>query len=183
MKQLLLIMAFGLTTMVSLKAQSPASADLVLKNATAKATKENKNVFVIFHASWCGWCHKMDTSMNDASVKKFFTDNYVIEHLTVMESEKNKALENPGAQDLLAKYKGDKGGIPFWLIFDKNGNLLADSKMKADGAPLGVGDNSGCPANEKEVDYFVQVLKKTSGLKDSELAIIKTLFRKNDTTH
>ncbi len=40
-----------------------------LKESMQQAAAENKNVFIIFHASWCGWCHKMDTSMNDQSVK------------------------------------------------------------------------------------------------------------------
>jgi thiol-disulfide isomerase/thioredoxin len=163
-----------------MQAQGPASADQILKRASTAAEKENKNVFVIFHASWCGWCHKMDTAMNDASVKKFFTDNYVIEHLTVLESDKNKALENPGASDLLTKYKGDKGGIPFWLVFDSKGKLLADSKRRKEGDVTGEGDNTGCPATEQEVDYFVSVLKKTSNLNDSQLSVISKLFRKNE---
>ncbi len=34
-------------------------ANLLLKEAEALAGKTNRNVFIIFHASWCGWCHKM----------------------------------------------------------------------------------------------------------------------------
>ena len=78
-------------------AQSPASATDVLKEAYQQAAKENKNVFVIFHASWCGWCHKMDKSMNDPICKKFFDDNYIIRHLVVDEAKDKKNLENPGA--------------------------------------------------------------------------------------
>ncbi|MBK7374589.1 MAG: hypothetical protein IPJ02_03205 [Chitinophagaceae bacterium] len=51
---------------------------------------------LIFHASWCGWCHKMDTSLNDISVKRFFDDNFVITHITVLESKGKERLENPG---------------------------------------------------------------------------------------
>jgi hypothetical protein len=84
----------------------------------------------MFHASWCGWCHKMDTSLNDASVKKFFDDNFVIRHLVVFESKGKENLENPGALEMLTKYDGKDQGIPFWLIFDKDENFLADSRMK-----------------------------------------------------
>lgn len=162
------------------KSQSPEPADAILKEASSVAAKENKNVFVLFHASWCGWCHKMDTAMNDNSVKKFFTDNYVIRHLVLYESKGKENLENPGALDLLKKYKGDEKGIPYWLIFDKNGKLLADSKLRPDGGGLETGDNTGCPASEKEVAHFVKVLKETSSLKDDELSVIEKRFRENE---
>ena len=60
------------------KAQQAPTADAVLKEARAKAAKENKKVMVIFHASWCGWCRKMDTSLNDPSVKNFFDKNLIV---------------------------------------------------------------------------------------------------------
>jgi thiol-disulfide isomerase/thioredoxin len=162
------------------KSQSPEPAEAILKEAGSVAAKENKNVFVLFHASWCGWCHKMDTAMNDNSVKRFFTDNYVIRHLVVYESKGKENLENPGALDLLKKYKGDEKGIPYWLIFDKNGKLLADSKFRPDGGGLETGDNTGCPASEKEVAHFVKVLKETSSLKNDELSVIEKRFRENE---
>jgi len=168
-------------TATLLQAQLPPSADDVLKEAYKQATAEKKNVFVIFHASWCGWCRKMDTSINDKTVKKFFDDNYVIRHLVVYESKGKEKLENPGATDLLIKYKGNDQGIPYWLIFDKEGKLLADSKMRPEGAGPEQGDNSGCPASEPEVQHFVNVLKKTSTLDDAQLKIIYARFRENDT--
>ncbi|HMV10145.1 MAG TPA: thioredoxin family protein [Cyclobacteriaceae bacterium] len=161
-------------------AQTPESADKVMSDAYALAKKENKKVFVMFHASWCGWCHKMDASMNDASVKKFFDDNFVIRHLVVMESEGKKNLENPGAADMMAKYHGDKSGIPYWLVFDTNGVLLADSKMRPEGGGPETGDNIGCPATEKEVAYFAEILKKTTSLKAAELDLITKRFRQNE---
>ncbi len=70
---------------VSGRSQAPTSADAVLNDAISVAATGKKTVLIIFHASWCGWCHKMDTAMNDNSVKKFFTDNYVIRHLLLFE--------------------------------------------------------------------------------------------------
>ena len=158
----------------------PESAEVVLQSAYKEAAKKNKNVIVLFHASLCVWCRKMDTSMNDPKVQKYFTDNYVIKHLVVHESKDKKVLENPGAEDLLKKYHGNDSGIPYWLVFDKSGKLLADSKVRAEGEGLDKGQNSGCPATEQEVEHFINVLKKTSSLKPEELAVIAKRFRKND---
>ncbi len=43
-------------------------ADLIMQKAIAEAAKSHGNVFIIFHASWCGWCHKMDNAMNDEKI-------------------------------------------------------------------------------------------------------------------
>ena len=170
-----------LMAVVSLKAQqNPASAKDIMREACQQAAKENKNVFVMFHASWCVWCHRMDTSMNDASCKKFFDDNYVIRHLVVDEAAAKKNLETPGAAEMKTKFNGDGQGIPFWLVFDKDGNLLADSKMRKEGEGPEKGDNAGSPATEKEVDFFIEVLKKTSSITKEQIAIIRKRFREND---
>jgi len=161
--------------------RGPLSADEIMQEAYQQAAKEKKNIIVIFHASWCVWCHRMDSSMNDESCKKFFDDNFVVRHLVVNESNDKKNLENPGADEFRAKYNGDKQGIPFWLIFDKNGNLLGDSQMRAEGAGLDArGVNIGCPASASEVDAFVKLLKKTSKLSPKQQAAIETRFRQNE---
>lgn len=156
------------------------SATQILNEANALAAKENKKVFVIFHASWCGWCHKMDKSMNDESCKKYFDDNFIIRHLVVNESSEKKHLENPGGEDLKVLYHGQGQGIPFWLIFNKDGKLLSDSKIRKKGEGSEAGENSGCPASEKEVDFFINVLKRTTSLNKDELEIIEKRFRKNE---
>ena len=135
----------------------------------------------MFHASWCVWCHRMDSSMNDNSCKKFFDENYVTTHLVIMESKGKENLENPGGMDLLAKYNGTNQGIPFWVVLDKDGKILADCLAKPEGAAPGVkGQNVGCPANENEVNFFIKVLKQTSKLSPEQEAAIVKRFRQND---
>ncbi|MFL9482214.1 thioredoxin family protein [Chitinophagaceae bacterium LWZ2-11] len=172
----------GLFLILTLQANAqgiPQPADIILKNALAKADKEHKKVFLIFHASWCGWCHKMDNTMNNDTCKSLFNDNYVIAHITVLESKEKKELENPGGEEMLKKYNGDKGGIPFWLIFDPAGNLLADSQIRPAGASISEpGKNVGCPSEKEEVIYFIKVLKETSRLKQDQLDLIQQAFSK-----
>jgi thioredoxin-related protein len=172
MKKYFFFLLFSLLTTVVFAQQVP-SADQILKEARAQAAKENKNVMVIFHASWCGWCHKMDTSLNAPSVKSFFDKNYVITHLTISESEPNKRLENPGAEKLNEKWGGKDHGIPFWVVMDKDGKILADSQSQP-------GKNVGCPATAEEVAHFINVLKKTSSINDKQVAAVEKRFRRNE---
>jgi len=181
MKNIFLIPLLLFTTISSLFAQKASlSSEEIMKEAFTSAKKQNKKVLVMFHASWCGWCHKMDTSLNDASVKKFFDDNFVIRHLVVFESKGKENLENPGALEMLAKHDGKDEGIPFWLIFDKDENFLADSRMPALVNGIKKLQNTGCPASKEEVNYFIEVLKKTTDLKEDQLEKIRTRFRRNE---
>jgi thiol-disulfide isomerase/thioredoxin len=182
MKRLILIILLSSLSVI-IHAQAPLSADAVMSEAYVTAKKENKKVFLMFHASWCGWCHRMDKAMNDEAVKKFFDENFVIRHLVVMESDGKKNLENAGAAEMMKKYHGDKSGIPYWLVFDSNGALLADSKIRPEGGGLETGDNVGCPASEKEVSFFIEILKKTTKLQEAELALITQRFRKNESAN
>lgn len=170
-----ILSVFLLLLAASTYSQAP-DASTILKNAQDEAQKSNKNVFVIFHASWCVWCHRMDTAMNEPKVRPLFQRNYVITHLTVDEGQGKSYLNNPGADEIRAKYHGDGTGIPFWFILDKNGNLLADSRLINDaGEPT---DNVGCPGTEEELNYFGKVLQKTSDMNDEEIADVKAIFKK-----
>ena len=161
-------------------AQEMSSTETVMKNAYAQAAKEHKNVMVIFHASWCGWCKKMEACINEPALNKMFTDNYVIAYLDVMEQPAKKNLENPGSLELMTKYKGEKAGLPFWFITDAKGKELADSQIRPDGAGFDTyGESVGCPAQANEVAFFTKVLKSTSKLTDADLAIISERFAKN----
>jgi thiol-disulfide isomerase/thioredoxin len=165
----------------ALAQETPKPTEVIMKEAYTQASKENKKVLLIFHASWCGWCKKMEASINDPSCQKMFADNYVVRYLDVLEHAGKENLENPGSLNLLKKYKGENEGLPFWLILDGNGTLLADSEMRPDGAGLDThGESIGCPASEKEVAYFIKLLKNTSKLNDADLAVISARFRKNE---
>ena len=171
MKKIVLSFLFSLFLLAS-HAQQPPAAAVILQKAAQRAALEKKNVFIIFHASWCVWCRRMDTAMSDPSVKAYFDEAFVVEHLTVNETKGKEHLQHPGAEALLEKHGGKNQGIPFWLIFDANLNLLASALMPS-------GENSGCPASGEEVEHFINVLQKTTRLEEKALQAIRTRFLQN----
>ncbi len=164
--KMLMVCLIFLGTISSSIAQEKAS--VVLDKAMAQAKKEKKNVFVMYHASWCSWCKKMEANMQNEAIKPFFDKNYVTTFLTVQE-RKDKSLENPGADEILKKYKADQSGIPFWQIYDADGKLLADSFDAK-------GQNLGCPSTKEEVAAFTDKLKKTSSLTEKQRQKIEDVF-------
>lgn len=131
------------------------SAKALLQSAEHVAKQSHKNVLVIFHASWCGWCHRLDAFLDDPRFKSKFEKNYVVVHLDVMENANKKSLENPGGQELMASWGGAKAGLPFYVIFDDNGKQIGDSLAPKTG-------NIGYPSEPSEVAYFMGLLKKTA---------------------
>lgn len=167
----LLLFVAGLSKAQTEKAAP--TADELLQPAYAKAAAENKKVLLIFHASWCGWCRKMDAALQDAAIKLMIEKSYEVVHLTVYESPGKKRLENEGALDFLTKHGGNDKGLPYWYILDREGKVLSDSRDES-------GQNTGCPASVTEVAYFIRVLRNTSALNAEELAVIQKRFRKNE---
>lgn len=181
LKTLLLVIVTAFTIQTAAAQNTPAPAEEVLAAAVKKAAKEKKQVLAIFHASWCGWCHKMTASLNDPAIKPYFDKNYVIADFVVYESKGKEHLENPGAADLLKKYYNEDQGLPTWLLFDAKQNLVADSQVRPAGTPFSTkGANVGCPAKPEEVQHFIDGLKKTSKLKEKELSEIAAVFSKNE---
>lgn len=168
MKLKLIILLF-IATLFTIQIKAQNSASSILENAFTQAKAENKNVFVKYSASWCGYCKKMDKQMKSDSCKSFFDTNYVVVTLVVKESKNNKHLENPGAIDFLKKHKGEKSGLPFWVILDSTGFLIEDSYNAK-------GENMGCPETKNEVADFIAILKKTSNLTKENLNIISEIF-------
>ncbi len=155
-----LVVVLGALAALPLLAQTssktPPPAQEVINTALKTAKAENKTVMVDFSASWCGWCKRLDAFLHSPEVGKLMADNYVFVTLTVQESPDKKALENPGAAELMNEMGGEKAGLPFYFFLDKEGKKLADS-MAMPG-----GKNIGHPGNAEEIKAFDELLKQTA---------------------
>ena len=60
------------------QAEVPAPAKQILDTALKEASVAKKNVLVIFHATWCSWCKRLDAALATPQVKKIMDDDAVI---------------------------------------------------------------------------------------------------------
>jgi thiol-disulfide isomerase/thioredoxin len=154
--------------------EPPAAA--VLAKAQAQAKAEKKKVMVIFHASWCGWCKKLDAFLADPEMGKLMKNNYVIVHLDVLESEGKKNLENEGGLGVMVQLQGENAGLPFSAVTDANGKMLINSNRTQKDPKT----NIGYPAAPEEIAHFIAMLKATAPrLSDAERAKIETWLKEH----
>ncbi len=150
-------------------------ADKILTAAYKEAKSSDKNVFLIFHASWCSWCRKLEKAMQSDELKKIFEDNFVITHLDVLErGDKIAALENPGGKEIMEKLGGEKSGLPFYVWLNTKGEKLANSNVMP-------GDsNIGYPGSPEEIEAFGKLLKSSSKhMTDKQLETVLDYLKRN----
>ncbi len=171
---LFLLIIFS-TTFIFSQTSKPDSAKNILNHSLALAKKSNKSVLVIFHASWCIWCKRLDTAIESNELKKIFEDHFVIVHIDVLErKEKKEELENPGGEKIMEDLGGKNAGLPFYVFLNSAGKEIVNSKS------MPKEQNIGYPAAKEEITTFVNLLKKSSSsLTKHQLEEVKNYLQKN----
>jgi len=125
------------------------AAPMVLEKGLSVAKREGKRVFLHFGAPSCPWCHRLEEWLERADVAPLLAKDFV--------AAKIDTERNPGGQAMLDRYAGGEkksGGIPWYVILDADGKVIADSFAKPGEA------NIGFPSTEDEIALFGAMLAK-----------------------
>jgi hypothetical protein len=94
------------------------------------------------------------------AVEKYF----IVVKLNVAEKNgKHPELENPGGEELAAKFGGADAtgrvhGVPFIVLLDATGEPIVSSYRPVQGRPIGA--NIGYPDKPEEINWFMTMMKK-----------------------
>lgn len=150
----------------------PPPTQPLLGAAEQAAKADSKNVLVIFHASWCGWCKQLDKFMSDPQFQSVFANNFEVVRLTVLEDKDHKLQENAGGLDEMEQLGGKDAGLPMFAILDPDGKMIINSIRPAVGDDKG--GNTGFPAQPKEIDHFLTMMQKGAPhVTDDQLTAMK----------
>ena len=176
MHRIILVCLLALLLSPAAKNQSAQTepAQKILQEAVKNAQSSDKTVFLIFHASWCSWCKRLDAALSDPEVNKIMDANYVITHLDVLESKDKKDLENAGGDTIMKDLGGEKSGLPYYAFLDAKGKKIADSNV------MPKNQNIGYPGSEEEIIEFEKLLRQTAlRMTDDQRNQVVAYFRKN----
>lgn len=127
-------------------------AQKMLDDALAKAKAEDKRVFFIFSASWCGPCRMLARFL--APHKAELEKHFVFVKLDISRDEH--------ADEIRQQYKESaSGGVPWYCILDGEAKVIATSNLPEVNPQYGT-SNMGFPTLPPEVDHFIGMLKSTA---------------------
>lgn len=154
---------------------APAPAREVVEGLLARAKASGRSPLVLFHASWCGWCRKLERTLARPEVKPILEKHFETAWLQVQERAGKKSLENPGGNELLASWGAAEAGLPFYAVLDGKGAVVASALMRGpDGKVTGA---SGFPGTAEEIDHFLAMVGKGAPrISRSELDTLRKAF-------
>ena len=126
-----------------------------------QASKNSKNVILVFGHKYCGWCRVFNYYHASLEVDSILSKYFLIEKVDILESETGKKLYE---YYMLP-------GTPAWIIFNSEMNILSDGKDEN-------GNMIGYPYKQNEIQAYLSVISNAApNINDEELNILATKLK------
>jgi len=139
-------------------------AEQMLADALRRAKADDKRVFLIASASWCGPCRRLARFLEAQHAE--LERHYVFVKLDVSRDAHGDAVR--------ARYQGKQGGgVPWYVILDPDGKPLITSNAPP-AEPDDDETNIGFPSSPPGIEHFLRMLRQTAPrLTDDRLAALR----------
>ena len=128
-------------------------AEKMLAEAREKAKTENKRVFFIASASWCGPCRLLSRYL--AEHKGELERHYVFVKIDISRDQH--------ADDVRKRLQqGKHEGVPWYAILDADGKVMITSNAPAMEDSRSDSTNIGFPSSPEGIEHFLTMLKRTA---------------------
>lgn len=164
-------MALGVTGFSSSIAHAvPAPATEEWRRQISLAQGEGKRLFMLFYASWCGYCRLFDNLLADPQASAIINREFKVFHMRALErTEALKARQIAGADEMYRRFATPSSGLPFYVVFDDAGEPVVTSIAPDSG------ENIGFPVAKHDLDQFEKIMKRGAPkLTREELATLRS---------
>lgn len=147
----------------------PVPARDEFQRQVALAAGEGKNLFLLFFASWCGYCRLFDMMLSHPQAAAIMNREFKVFHMRAMErSQAWKARQIAGADDMYRRFATPTSGLPFYVVFDGAGEPIVSSLAPDSGV------NIGFPVAKHDLDRFEKIIQLgASKITPAELATLR----------
>jgi RNA polymerase sigma factor (sigma-70 family) len=142
----------ALTTFLRKHKLAARDAERMLADARQKAKAEDKRVFFIASASWCGPCRRLARYL--AEHKDELERHYLFVKIDISRDQHADAVCKRLQQ-------GKHNGVPWYAILDADGKVLITSNAPEEDPRYGT-SNIGFPSSPESIEHFLTMLKQTA---------------------
>ncbi len=148
-------------------------ARTILEQAKARAAAEHKEILLVFSASWCGPCHRLQRFMEEGAVRPILEKAFVTARLDAGEMPgDNRHANTPGAEKLQSAMGGGDAGFPFVVMLNAEGKPITTALRPVEGSDSD--RNIGYPTKPEEIEWFMQMLHQAApSLSEKEKAKVR----------